>query len=113
MRGQSIALRGVEYGVALHVGDFPFGFLALGVGLGAGDAVGIDHELGEASTFSGVTFAAAGAHVSGRNSGQWPDCGCDVEEGCVSPCSDIYCMNANDETFHTFHFPRKPGNGWA
>ena len=63
---QSIALRGVEYGVALHVGDFPFGCLALGVGLGAGDAVGIDHDLGEASTFSGVTFAAAGAHVSGR-----------------------------------------------
>ena len=91
MRGQSIALRGVEYGVAL-----PLGFLTLGVGLGAGDAVGIDHELG--------------AHASGRNSGQWPDCGCDVEEGCVSLCSDIYCMNANDETFH---FPRKLGSGRA
>jgi hypothetical protein len=29
----------------LHVGDFPLGLLTLGVGLGAGDAVGIDHEL--------------------------------------------------------------------
>jgi hypothetical protein len=51
MRGQSVALLGVEYGVTLHVGDFPLGLLALGVGLGAGDAVGIDHE------FAGLALA--------------------------------------------------------
>jgi hypothetical protein len=37
-------------------------------------------------------------HLSGRNSGQWPDCGCDVEEGCVLLCSDIYwrvCQRRN------------------
>ena len=36
MRGQSVALLGVEHGVALHVGDFPLGLLSLRVGLGAG-----------------------------------------------------------------------------
>jgi Putative metallopeptidase len=56
--------------------------------------------------------ATADAHVSGRNSGQLPDCGCDVKEGCVSLCSDIYCMNANDETFH-FPLSRELGNGRA
>lgn len=44
MRGQVVALLGVEHGVALHVGDFVFDRLAPGVGLGAGDAVGIDDQ---------------------------------------------------------------------
>jgi hypothetical protein len=45
MRGQSVALLGIKHGIALHVGNFALGLLAPGVGLGAGDAVGIDHEL--------------------------------------------------------------------
>ena len=45
MRGQAFALLGVEHGVALHEGDFALDLLALVVGLGAGDAVGIDDEL--------------------------------------------------------------------
>jgi hypothetical protein len=35
------------------------------------------------------------------------DCGCDVEEGCVSLCSDIYCMNANDEAAAPCHNRRQ------
>ena len=45
MRGQAFALLGIEYGVTLHEGDFALALLALVVGLGAGDAVGIDDEL--------------------------------------------------------------------
>ena len=45
MRGQAFALLGIEHGVALQEGDFPLGLLALVVGLGAGDAVGIDDQL--------------------------------------------------------------------
>jgi hypothetical protein len=45
MRRQLAALLGVEHGVALHERDFALGLLALGIGLGAPDAVGIDHQL--------------------------------------------------------------------
>ena len=45
VRGQAFALLGIEHGVALEEGDFPLGLLALVVGLGAGDAVGIDDQL--------------------------------------------------------------------
>ena len=45
MRRQVFALLGVEHGVALHERDRAFGLLAFFVGLGAGDAVGIDDQL--------------------------------------------------------------------
>ena len=45
LRGQSVALLGVEHGVALEERDLALGLVALVVGLGAGDAVGIDDEL--------------------------------------------------------------------
>jgi hypothetical protein len=31
MRGQSVALLGIEYGVALHVGDFPLAYSRYGL----------------------------------------------------------------------------------
>jgi len=40
MRQQAVALLGIEHGVALHQGDCPLGLRALGVGLGAPNAVG-------------------------------------------------------------------------
>src|SRR6202521_5086696 len=64
MHGQPVALLGVEYGAALHVGDFPLGLLALGVGLGAGDAVGIDHQL------AGLSLADMPAEFDGLLKGQ-------------------------------------------
>ena len=45
LRGQVFALLGVEHGVALEERDRAFGFLALVVGVGADDAVGIDDQL--------------------------------------------------------------------
>jgi hypothetical protein len=45
MRRQILALLGIEHGVALHEGDFALGLLALVIGLGAGDAVGINDQL--------------------------------------------------------------------
>jgi hypothetical protein len=44
--------------------------------------------------------------------GPWPDCRRNVEGGCVSLCSDIYWLNANDGPFH-FPLCRKLGNGRA
>jgi hypothetical protein len=44
--------------------------------------------------------------------GPWPDCRRNVEGGCVSLYSDIYWLDANEETFH-FPVCRKLGNGRA
>ena len=41
---QPVALISIEHGVALHERDFAQDFLALIVGLGAGQAVGIDDQ---------------------------------------------------------------------
>jgi hypothetical protein len=59
MRRQALALLGIEHGVALQEGNFPLGHLALGVGLGAGDAVGIDHK------FAGLALADMAAEFDG------------------------------------------------
>jgi CHAT domain-containing protein len=61
VRGQFVALLGVEHGVTLHVGNFPLGLLALGVGLGADDAVAllVSHwsvESGAATRLTTSTF---------------------------------------------------------
>ena len=43
--GQVVALFGIENGVTREEGDFPLGLLSLLVGLGAGDAIGINDKL--------------------------------------------------------------------
>jgi hypothetical protein len=40
MGGQTLALLGVEHGIALQKGDFPLGLLAFRVRLGLGDTTG-------------------------------------------------------------------------
>ena len=45
MHGQIFALLGIEHGVSLHERDFSHLLVAFVVGLGAGDAVGINDEL--------------------------------------------------------------------
>ncbi len=45
LRRQAFALLGVENGVPLQERDFALGLLAVVVGLGAGDAVGLDDQL--------------------------------------------------------------------
>lgn len=44
MGGQTFALLGIEDGIAFEERNFPLGLLTLSIGLGAGDAVGIDDQ---------------------------------------------------------------------
>jgi hypothetical protein len=68
VRGQAFALLGIEHGVAFEEGDFTFHFRALGVGLGAGDAIGIDDKLATLAFFDVAPSSSACLKVS--HSGQ-------------------------------------------
>ena len=64
MRGQVLALLGIEHGVTLQEGDFALALLALRVRLGLGDAVGINHEL------AGLALLDVAAKLKGLLEGQ-------------------------------------------
>lgn len=72
MPRQTVNLLSVEDAVALHKGDFLFGFLAFFIGLGAGERAGIDNQLFFLSLSSPVRRFPRLACRSARSAGIAP-----------------------------------------
>jgi len=83
VRRQVVALLGVEHGIALEEGDFPLGLLALLVGLGAGDAIGVDDKL------AGLALPDMAAEFDRLLEGQPQRAGIALGHGCRPQHDDV------------------------
>ena len=110
--GKSLALFGIEHGIAFEEGDFPFAFLTTRVDLGALDAVGIDNQ------FASLAAANIAAQLQGLLEGQPMRAGIAFRHG-GGPQHDnvdaiirnaVVPQRASDFACRMFHTPRlQPG----